>query len=138
MGGDSGAWVIDNDQGRICGHVLAWCERNAIAYICPMEVLLEDIKKTLGARKISLPASDGEEEDVVLGFPPLAQNPHLLEEKAASAADLELPDIARLDFGDRERLGLGDGRAGVPRSKPARLAGSIPRFYSGATTRQIA
>jgi hypothetical protein len=60
VGGDSGAWVIDNDQGRVCGHVLAWCERNAIAYICPMEIMLEDIKRTLGARRVCLPG--GEEE----------------------------------------------------------------------------
>ncbi|KAH6643753.1 hypothetical protein C7974DRAFT_4693 [Boeremia exigua] len=58
VGGDSGAWVIQNNSHRVVGHVLAWCQRNHIAYICPMEVLLEDIKRTLGAKRIYLPGSD--------------------------------------------------------------------------------
>ncbi|KAF2004023.1 hypothetical protein P154DRAFT_519611 [Amniculicola lignicola CBS 123094] len=57
VGGDSGAWVIQNGTHQVIGHVLAWCDRNRIAYICPMEVLLEDIKRTLGARRIYLPGS---------------------------------------------------------------------------------
>ncbi|KAH7043992.1 hypothetical protein B0J12DRAFT_712263 [Macrophomina phaseolina] len=63
VGGDSGAWVIDNEQGRICGHILAWCDKNHVAYICPMQVLLEDIKRTLGAKKIALPGQDEEDEN---------------------------------------------------------------------------
>ena len=58
VGGDSGAWVIQNNSHRVVGHVLAWCQRNHIAYICPMEVLLEDIKRTLGAKRIYLPGSE--------------------------------------------------------------------------------
>lgn len=57
VGGDSGAWVVQNGTHKVVGHVLAWCERNHIAYICPMEVLLEDIKRTLGAKHIFLPGS---------------------------------------------------------------------------------
>ncbi|KAF2732632.1 hypothetical protein EJ04DRAFT_469890 [Polyplosphaeria fusca] len=57
VGGDSGAWVIQNRTHHVIGHVLAWCERNNIAYICPMEVLLEDIKRTLKAKRIYLPGS---------------------------------------------------------------------------------
>ncbi|KAF2438404.1 hypothetical protein P171DRAFT_436895 [Karstenula rhodostoma CBS 690.94] len=57
VGGDSGAWVVQNGTHKVVGHVLAWCERNHIAYICPMEVLLEDIKRTLGAKHIYLPGS---------------------------------------------------------------------------------
>ncbi|KAH0537390.1 hypothetical protein FGG08_005789 [Glutinoglossum americanum] len=57
VGGDSGAWIIDNEQGRVCGHVLAWCSRNAIAYFCPMEVLLEDIKRNLPAETVELPSA---------------------------------------------------------------------------------
>ncbi|RDW65588.1 hypothetical protein BP5796_10280 [Coleophoma crateriformis] len=55
--GDSGAWVVDNEQGRACGHVLAWSSRKRSAYICPMDVLLRDIGETLGASSISLPGS---------------------------------------------------------------------------------
>ncbi|RDI86901.1 hypothetical protein Vi05172_g3311 [Venturia inaequalis] len=110
VGGDSGAWVIDNEQGRVCGHVLAWCERNAIAYICPMEVLLEDIGNTLHAEKICLPGC--EDEDVILGAERRSGNAAksdgvFIEVKSgARTREMELPDIARLDFGDRQRLGL--------------------------------
>jgi hypothetical protein len=56
--GDSGAWVVDNDEGRACGHVLAWSSRKKVAYICPMEVLLKDIGETLNARKVSFPGGN--------------------------------------------------------------------------------
>jgi len=118
VGGDSGAWVIDNEHGRVCGHVLAWCERNAIAYICPMEVLLEDIKRTLQASNICLPG-DEDEESIIAGVSQrnktrtrgrLLDDPFSArtERSSARTEDSELPDIARLDFGDRERLGLGE------------------------------
>jgi hypothetical protein len=57
VGGDSGAWVVQNGTHRVIGHVLAWCERNHIAYICPMDVLLDDMKRTLGAKRVYLPGS---------------------------------------------------------------------------------
>ena len=68
MGGDSGAWVVDNEHGHVCGHVLAWCDKNAIAYICPMDILLEDIARTVGARSVGLPGGemmDCDEDDMV-------------------------------------------------------------------------
>ena len=55
VGGDSGAWVIDNLHGRVCGHVLAWSSKNRVAYIAPMQVMLEDIGETLGVSRVSLP-----------------------------------------------------------------------------------
>lgn len=56
--GDSGAWVIERDGGRVCGHVLAWSVRKRVAYICPMDVLLLDIAETLEAAEIKLPGGD--------------------------------------------------------------------------------
>ena len=53
VGGDSGAWVISNDDGKVCGHVVAF--RRGRAYICPMDLLLDDIKTTLGAKQVLLP-----------------------------------------------------------------------------------
>ncbi|KAL3417468.1 het-s domain protein [Phlyctema vagabunda] len=53
--GDSGAWVVDSEEGRACGHVLAWSARKRNAYICPMDVLLQDIGETLGASSVCLP-----------------------------------------------------------------------------------
>ena len=58
--GDSGAWLVDNQQGRICGHVLARSTASEKAYISPMDVMLEDIKAALGAKMVCLPGSQGE------------------------------------------------------------------------------
>ncbi|KAL8629903.1 hypothetical protein Q9189_004400 [Teloschistes chrysophthalmus] len=57
MGGDSGAWVIDNATGGVCAHVLAWSERCNTAYVAPMEVLFEDIAQTLGV-DVMLPGQE--------------------------------------------------------------------------------
>ncbi|KAI7322426.1 hypothetical protein KC315_g8837 [Hortaea werneckii] len=53
VGGDSGAWVISNEDGRVCGHVLA--SKLGRTFICPMDLLLADIKETLGAATVELP-----------------------------------------------------------------------------------
>jgi hypothetical protein len=55
--GDSGAWIVDCEQAQLCGHVLAWSQRKRVAYICPMEMLLQDIVETLEASDIRLPGS---------------------------------------------------------------------------------
>lgn len=52
IGGDSGAWVIDNATGEACAHVLAWWA--GLAYVAPMEVLFEDMAHTLSA-DVALP-----------------------------------------------------------------------------------
>lgn len=53
--GDSGAWIVDRHQGNLCGHVLAWSQRKHVAYICPMDILLQDIAETLEASEVGLP-----------------------------------------------------------------------------------
>jgi hypothetical protein len=53
--GDSGAWIVDRHEGQLCGHVLAWSQRKHVAYICPMDVLLQDIAETLDASHVGLP-----------------------------------------------------------------------------------
>ncbi|KAL8898270.1 MAG: hypothetical protein Q9192_002163 [Flavoplaca navasiana] len=58
MGGDSGAWVIDSKSGGVCAHVLAWSERTGMTYVAPMEVLVEDMARVLGA-EVQLPGGDG-------------------------------------------------------------------------------
>lgn len=54
VGGDSGAWVIDNATGGVCGHVTAYSESSQYATIAPMEVMLHDMEQTLGAN-VALP-----------------------------------------------------------------------------------
>jgi len=53
-GGDSGAWVVDDERGRVCGHVLAYSGRLARAYMAPMDMMFEDMKRCLGARRVHL------------------------------------------------------------------------------------
>jgi hypothetical protein len=53
--GDSGAWIYNSSTLQLCGHVLAWSDKRKTAYIAPMEVLFDDIKKTLDAEDVSLP-----------------------------------------------------------------------------------
>jgi hypothetical protein len=55
--GDSGAWIYNSSTLQLCGHVLAWSDKRKTAYIAPMEVLFEDIKKTLDAEQVSLPSA---------------------------------------------------------------------------------
>ncbi|KAL8868591.1 MAG: hypothetical protein Q9174_004890 [Haloplaca sp. 1 TL-2023] len=50
MGGDSGAWVIDSGSGGVCACVLAWSEGRGVAFVAPMEVLLEDMEDVLGVK----------------------------------------------------------------------------------------
>lgn len=56
--GDSGAWIVDRQNGQLCGHVLAWSQRKQVAYICPMDVLLMDIAQSLEATEIRLPGGE--------------------------------------------------------------------------------
>ncbi|PKY02753.1 hypothetical protein P168DRAFT_291880 [Aspergillus campestris IBT 28561] len=69
--GDSGAWVFERSTGRVCGHVLAWSEKTHTAYIAPMEILLQDIARTLNASYVSLPGHPDES----LAYA-MSQHPH--------------------------------------------------------------
>lgn len=62
--GDSGAWVMENREGRACGHVLAWSDRKRVAYFSPMEVMIEDIKEMLDAETVCFPQSRLRVEEV--------------------------------------------------------------------------
>jgi hypothetical protein len=57
--GDSGAWIVDNLCGGVCGHIIAGHPVNnkIVAYINPMELLLRDIKETLQAESVCLPTA---------------------------------------------------------------------------------
>lgn len=99
VGGDSGAWVISNEDGRVCGHVVA--SRKGRAYICPMDLLLNDIKQTLGAEQVVLPTRASSRASAV-------QSTAASEEASESLAKA----VGRLSF--RE-----DGGVALPAS-PAR------------------
>ncbi|PNS17967.1 Hybrid signal transduction histidine kinase K [Sphaceloma murrayae] len=56
VGGDSGAWVVDCEHGRVCGAVVA--EKGGVAYFAPLGVILDDIRRTLGAGRVVLPGCE--------------------------------------------------------------------------------
>lgn len=93
VGGDSGAWVVQNGTHKVVGHVLAWCERNHIAYICPMEVLLEDIKRTLNAKRIYLPGSAEEARHIARMQKHAAKNDSRVQELEVAVEGLGIVDV---------------------------------------------
>ena len=56
VGGDSGAWIVDNATGAVCGHVTAWNERGSYGILAPMEVMLHDMEQTL-KQPVALPTT---------------------------------------------------------------------------------
>lgn len=117
--GDSGAWVFDKSTGRVCGHVLAWSEKNRMAYIAPMDILLEDIARTLHASQITLPGNPGASVSYNIAQPtPIGpQHPRY-------HAQLQIPEQLPVDIG-RLNIGLDDRRIGsVSPSRDLRRARS--------------
>ncbi|KAE8145162.1 hypothetical protein BDV25DRAFT_144910 [Aspergillus avenaceus] len=110
--GDSGAWVFEKSTGRVCGHVLAWSEKSHTAYIAPMEVLLEDIARTLDATYVSLPGYPNES----LGYP-MPSSSHYEPQNPRYRAPLPLPGQIPVDIG---RLRLDDPNVGTVRTSRAR------------------
>ncbi|KAL4889204.1 hypothetical protein BDV59DRAFT_187118 [Aspergillus ambiguus] len=108
--GDSGAWVFEKSTGRVCGHVLAWSERSRTAYIAPMEVLLEDIARTLNASYVSLPGHP--HRSLAYSIP---HNPYLEPQNPRYRSPLPLPGQIPVDIG---HLGLEDPTSPPP--PPAR------------------
>jgi len=77
-GGDSGAWVLDNATGFVCGHVLAYSSASGVAYIAPMEVLLDDMAATLGATVVLPNSSLKAQQSPDITATPLSRNSSFL------------------------------------------------------------
>ncbi|KAK0747367.1 hypothetical protein B0T21DRAFT_277399 [Apiosordaria backusii] len=97
MPGDSGAWVIDREHGRVCGHILAWSERKKVAYICPMDVLILDIAETLEANEIRLPGGE-----VVFSREPLSERPMRSLTQRSARSEMSRGQGSEGDIGDDE------------------------------------
>lgn len=95
--GDSGAWVFEKSTGRVCGAVLAWSEKSRTAYIAPMQVLLEDIARTLQTTNVSLPGSPDESLAFSMQHSPIPENPRY-------RAPLPLPDQLPVDLNRQLRI----------------------------------
>jgi hypothetical protein len=114
--GDSGAWVVDNEQGRACGHVLAWSSKKKVAYICPMDVSLRDIGETLNAKTISFPGGEEVYSTAAPTLPALypgggtsAELSTLMKDLRLPPTPLEIDSVSRTSFGGE---GEGEGENG--------------------------
>ncbi|ORY18133.1 hypothetical protein BCR34DRAFT_554245 [Clohesyomyces aquaticus] len=144
VGGDSGAWVIQNSSHRVCGHVLAWCERNNLAYICPMEVLLEDIKRSVGAKDVCLPGSVESRAWITsaVARANAHANAHTTEVKARTGSkeprveDIELGKVEEIAFGV-EGLGIVDSAVDMTKSAPGPGPARSSATSSRATRRGL-
>ena len=87
-GGDSGAWVIDSKTGGVCGHVLAYSEASGVAYIAPMEVMIDDMQRTLGKR-VRLPGQTDETSTVDTNSSFLEKSGNFIDRKPLSKAASE-------------------------------------------------
>ncbi|ODH38936.1 serine/threonine protein kinase [Paracoccidioides brasiliensis] len=124
--GDSGAWVFDKSTGQVCGHVLAWSEKSRTAYIAPMEVLLDDIARTLGATSVTLPGSEEALEWTC--------NANNTRADDVSFGDSRLPAVAsqshmrkslRMTHHEMDQLPVELGRLGIDRDEQTRSRGGM-------------
>jgi hypothetical protein len=98
--GDSGAWIYDPVNGELCGHVLAYGEKMRQAYIAPMEVLFEDIRRKLGAGDVRLPGQV--EVNAVSGVKP--ENETATATATVTATSSETGPNAEARSGRREEV----------------------------------
>jgi len=113
-GGDSGAWVFDSATGHVCGHVLAYSSASSVAYIAPMEVLLDDMAATLSAT-ITLPLP----ESTPLPPPSIKSSP-----PPSLIARLQCP--AQPTQGSDTQTGVGVGLAALERAPSSPLMATSP------------
>ncbi|KAF2200241.1 hypothetical protein GQ43DRAFT_481766 [Delitschia confertaspora ATCC 74209] len=143
MGGDSGAWVIQNTTHRVCGHVLAYSERNHFTYICPMEILLQDIKRVLGAKRIYLPGSV--EEAQYLEFARLqasVDDSGVYDGRRMCEREKEEEEMAKAKANDLEeglkRLGIVDSAVDMSSSIVDHGGSASSESVNGMTRRSVA
>ena len=88
VGGDSGAWVIDNATGGVCGHVTAYSDFGQYATIAPMEVMLHDMEQTLGA-SVALPPTHHEAAVMSFKHQIVADETQLTQDKGKGPINCE-------------------------------------------------
>lgn len=105
--------MFDKSTGRVCGHVLAWSEKSQTAYIAPMQVLLEDIARTLGACTVTLPGC--QDDNTSAAAVPQSVHVHGQQQRLRDIPIMSEPfpvDLRRLNLG-----GLEEPAAAVPMSR---------------------
>ncbi|CAD6564902.1 MAG: hypothetical protein ASARMPREDX12_004493 [Alectoria sarmentosa] len=102
VGGDSGAWVIDNATGGVCGHVTAYSEFGQYATIAPMEVMLHDMEQTLGASVALPPTHHGATATSVMSFKNqiVTNEPQWIKDKGKNPIDCDSYRRQSIDFND--------------------------------------
>lgn len=124
--GDSGAWIVDQHQGQLCGHVLAWSQRKRVAYICPMDVMLLDVAQTLEASEVRLP---GGEAIITLGEWEVSDS---VNKQPLHKRDMKRVELAEGGDDDVPQL---DGSTDSPQVNSGR-ASRIPVASNGGTSSQ--
>ncbi|KAL2367791.1 hypothetical protein BDBG_08083 [Blastomyces gilchristii SLH14081] len=143
--GDSGAWVFDKSTGQVCGHVLAWSEKSRTAYIAPMEILLDDIARTLGATSVTLPGSEEALAWSRSTNPTRAGATAHSDSRAAAAATVapqppHMRKVLRMTRHEMEQLPVELGRLSIDRDEQGRGRGGVKglRDVSASTYRAVA
>lgn len=101
--------------------MLAWSEKSRTAYIAPMEIILDDIARTLGARHVTLPGSES--------VPP---QPLFLKSTTASNAAATASDYP-LNLPSRPPPTLTMARDQLPPELEKLQMGSMPRAITKYT-----
>lgn len=125
--GDSGAWIYNSSTLQLCGHVLAWSDKRKTAYIAPMEVLFDDIKKTLDADDVSLPNA-AEPADGTAGSGATKRLPPALGDTSAAQLNQQLEMSREVELALRE-MKMGDEaslRWATTAADKARLPKDVP------------
>jgi hypothetical protein len=88
-----------------------------MAYICPADILIDDMKRTLGAQKICLPGSVGHE--TVRKMPPTASAKTRI---GVDGEDIPISDLAKLSLAEN--------------AKPGSRRGSVQHSAEGSTSKR--
>ena len=100
--GDSGAWIYNSSTLQLCGHVLAWSNQRKVAYIAPMEVLFEDIKRRLNADHVCLPDTKRSQAEVDGGSTVMRSGQRALAETRSTELNRQLEMSREVELGLRE------------------------------------
>ena len=122
--GDSGAWIYNSDSLQLCGHVLAWGSQSKTAYIAPMEVLFEDIKRTLGAETVRVPVAEYTSKELMQDVG-VGSNPDSLRASTISNLNKQLDASREVELALEEMRLSSEREQSRGREAPGPLAGRL-------------
>jgi hypothetical protein len=114
--------------------VLAWGEKSKTAYIAPMEVLFEDIKKILGAEGVALPIPEAGGGKIVGKAMAMKEDSGIGMGSLGEDVALKLRDL-RIDEGRRSSSAGGVVPSGAASTSTSSAAAGAPG--SGGKTKGV-